>query len=349
MTSISGLKELARGIVLAQGNTFVKELLRSNHVKIGASKTAFLSNLNTAIDDGILTEDIFNKWLNEVEGWGQQHAYIYRISNAETGKQFWKDRKLVQAKTSIAGFGDKWDVSPSSAFPDRRELTGVYYDDVSFRLVWYEGNSSLVRDKTKDKPDERIGTDIYDFHAYRHRAKRIVTRFDWPVGSNYAAILLQTPWNKKEHDDIRSDVLAVVNKFIEADNIELLKMSDAIMGLDQESVNNTEAGAGFTSESTRLESGGAFVGFGTKTTSGYANTSAVREVRNAVQISKFNGETATFSVRDNPRFNISRNELIHIDLRSVSSDCSWVKIRHMCTRKDVWNILNRIAEIADNV
>ncbi len=349
MTSISGLKELARGIVLAQGNTFVKELLRSNHVKIGASKTAFLSNLNTAIDDGILTEDIFNEWLNEVEGWGQQHAYIYRISNAETVKQLWKDRKLVQAKTSVAGFGNKWDVSSSSAVPDNRELTGVYFDDTSFRLVWYEGDSSAVRDKTKDILNKEIGADIYDFLAHRHRAKRIVTRFDWPRGSNYAAILMQTSWNKKEHDDIRAEVLAVVSKFIDADNIELVNISDAIMRLDQASVNNTDAGTGFTSESARLESGGAYIGFGTRTASSYANTAAVREVRNAVPIDRFNGESAIFSVRNNPKFKISRNGLIHIVLRSISNECGWVKIRHMCTRKDVWNILNRIAEIADNV
>lgn len=43
------LKELARSVVVAQGNGFIKELLRNVGGKIGTTKEAFATNLEAAI------------------------------------------------------------------------------------------------------------------------------------------------------------------------------------------------------------------------------------------------------------------------------------------------------------
>lgn len=346
MSNISELKELARGIVLAQGNTFIKELLRANKVKIGVTKTDFLTNLNTAIEDGILTEEIFNDWLNRVEGWGNQHAYIFRISNTVADRDLWRNPESVRKLAADVGLGEKWNVSPSRVFANERKLVGVYSDDISFRLLWYEGHPSLVRDKDMDKSNETIGLDRYDFHAYRHRTTRTVTRFDWPRGSRYAALLMQTPWNQKDHEEIKNEAFSVVTKFIERRHLQQIDISKAITQLDQETVDPTNAGAGFTSESARLESGGAYVNFGSTTDRGYSSVAAVREVRIAVPIDQFNGDRGIFTVRNNPNFTISRKDSIRIVLRG---DFGWVKISKMCERKDIWNILSRIAEMVSNV
>lgn len=346
MTDITGLKELARSIVLAQGNTFIKELLRANKVKIGTTKADFLANLNTAIEDGILTEEIFNDWLNKVEGWGNQHAYIYHIPTIVAESSLWKNPESVRARVVEAGLNKKWNVSPSKVFKSKRELVGIYFDDTSFRLVWYEGHPSLIRDKDMDRSNETIELDKYDFHAYRHRTTRTVTRFDWPRGSSYAALLMQTPWNQKDHEEIKNEALSVITKFIEQRHLKQIDISRAITQLDQETVDPTEAGAGFTSESARLESGGAYVDFGSTTDREYSSVAAVREVRIAVQIDRFNGDRGIFTVRNNPNFTISRKDSIRIVLRG---DFGWVKISKMCERKDIWNILSKIADVASNV
>ena len=48
---IAALKRLATGIIRAQGNRFVKELLRGK-VRIGTNKTEFERNLTQAIETG---------------------------------------------------------------------------------------------------------------------------------------------------------------------------------------------------------------------------------------------------------------------------------------------------------
>src|SRR5260370_4996239 len=71
------LKKVAAQIVLAQGNTFIKELLRSNNIPIGNTKADFAQNLNAAIDAGALSQGAIEAWLGEIEGWGNQHVYLF--------------------------------------------------------------------------------------------------------------------------------------------------------------------------------------------------------------------------------------------------------------------------------
>ena len=70
------LKELVRRVIVAQGNAFIKELLRSTGARVGASKEDFANNLDAAIDADELTQEKLEAWLAEVEGWGDQHLYL---------------------------------------------------------------------------------------------------------------------------------------------------------------------------------------------------------------------------------------------------------------------------------
>src|SRR5262245_34751968 len=73
------LRELAGGVIRAQGNVFIKELLRSKGIKLGTTKEDFESNLFTAIDLGQLQLADVEQWLEEVEGWGKQHIYCFAV------------------------------------------------------------------------------------------------------------------------------------------------------------------------------------------------------------------------------------------------------------------------------
>lgn len=52
------LKRLAHRVIVAQGNFFIKELLRSSGAKIGTTKEDFAKNLDAAIDADLITQDI---------------------------------------------------------------------------------------------------------------------------------------------------------------------------------------------------------------------------------------------------------------------------------------------------
>src|SRR4051812_34932800 len=77
---IKDLKRLAAGIVTDQGNRFIKELLRDKKIRIGETKEDFRANLDAAFETGKLRMADVKEWLDKVEGWGNQHVYLYNIS-----------------------------------------------------------------------------------------------------------------------------------------------------------------------------------------------------------------------------------------------------------------------------
>lgn len=54
--STAQLKKLVKQVVVAQGNNFIKDLLRATDSKIGVTKQDFIQNLDDAIDEGRLTQ-----------------------------------------------------------------------------------------------------------------------------------------------------------------------------------------------------------------------------------------------------------------------------------------------------
>ena len=75
------LLRLVRGIVLAQGNIYIKSLLREKGLRIGDTKADFEQNLEQAVADGKITLVDVEEWLDRVEGWGDQHVYLFNLSD----------------------------------------------------------------------------------------------------------------------------------------------------------------------------------------------------------------------------------------------------------------------------
>jgi len=96
------LGRLVKGIVVAQGNDFVKELLREREIRIGTTKTDFERNLLEATGDGRLTREDVDEWLDRVEGWGDQHIYLYNVPSAIVRDPVWKDPNQIKRRIEEA-------------------------------------------------------------------------------------------------------------------------------------------------------------------------------------------------------------------------------------------------------
>jgi hypothetical protein len=92
------IRSLVRSVVLAQGNIFIRELLRRKGLTIGATKEDFEANLMKAIDTGELQLSDVTTWLDEVEGWGDQHVYLYRVPARVIGDTLWNSAEDVRLR-----------------------------------------------------------------------------------------------------------------------------------------------------------------------------------------------------------------------------------------------------------
>jgi hypothetical protein len=296
------LVKIARGIVLVQGNTFIKELLRKNNIRIGATKTDFEAALIDAIENGQLQRHQIEEWLNEVEGWGDQHVYLFQVPREISQDSVWSAADKVQARLKAVGLGDLWQAETSLEFPSVGKLTAISFDNSVLRLTWHQGLSTWVRAKDKDFQDEIEG-DIYEFRAHRYQADRSVMRFELRLMIGLAAVFLQEEWNKETHLLALGEAREAVSKLLKFESLIPFNVGKAIKNLDQAALEAQDPLKSIRPHSTRLSGPGAYVEFAsTSGSTGYQDFEDVRHVRRAVRPRKFKGDHGLFLfTRKGPR------------------------------------------------
>ncbi|SDH75191.1 hypothetical protein SAMN05216588_10756 [Pseudomonas flavescens] len=190
------LKQLVRQVVVAQGNAFIKELLRGSGFRIGASKDDFAANLDAAIDAEALTQASLEAWLAEVEGWGDQHLYLFEPPQVEVA--------ALAAGIAASPHAAALQAGASMDFPEVLALKHIDLGDGGLSLVWHQCKAGWNRYKPKDFATTE-GLEHYRFEAYRQRLDRSVVRYAWRFGDPYAAILIhRNP--EIDHQSVFQDV-----------------------------------------------------------------------------------------------------------------------------------------------
>lgn len=340
------LTELVRGIVLAQGNVFIKELLRSKDIKIGATKADFEDNMLRAVQDGKLTQSDIDRWLDEVEGWGDQHVYLYKVPDSIALDAQWDSPDTVLGKLAAAELDGYWNANTSFEYPDEQKLTGIYLDEGSLRFIWHQGRGSWLRTPAQDLK-KTIDGDQYKFHAYRFRGERSVMRFELRPRERVAAVFLQIPWSISEHQQALQEVRSIVRPLIDLDALEKFSSSDAIKKLDQKDLDQRQDGSAadpqasaLTAHRTRLNDAGVYVEFAnTAEGKGYKESEPVRHVRRALQAQKFTGASGVFVYHPDDAGGARREANIEL----FGGDRG-IRIWAQLTAKDVWDIVGFLKE-----
>jgi len=318
----SRLKKIVAQIVLAQGNIFIKDLLRSNNVPIGNTKADFAKNLNAAIDAGALTQAVIEAWLDEIEGWGNQHVYLFEpLSISQT-----KIRPALEA-SKYAGLLDR---KVSYEFPDTLILSAISFSGDHLSIAWHRSRGAWERAKSKDfRRDE--GPDCFEYRAYRERFDRSVVRFEWRLGDPYCAVMIQLPNEGEEHAQALGRVWQDLKEVgLTRGQPTKIRLSPAFKRLSR----NTQA----TVQSTRLVTQGGHVELvSTLSEGGIDAVEAVREVRRGVDDANFAAADGMFSFAAEKYKQLSRT----IKMEGYGLE-SRLRIWVQCKRDDVYTILSII-------
>ncbi|TAV19044.1 hypothetical protein [Rhizobium ruizarguesonis] len=308
------LKDKVRAIVLLQGNDFIKELLRQNSIKIGVNKKDFAENIAEAIDRETLTQAMIDDWLYEIEGWGNQHVYLFQAPAIQTDG--------VSALLAASGYAGLVGAAQNYDFPDALELSNILHDAQGLSLVWHLGKEGWDRTKFKDFQQSE-GLELYRFEAYRRRRDRSVVRFDWRFADPHCAILIH---RNKEID--HAEALNVV--------WEVLKTL-AIIGAPRGRFSLTEAVKSASKEkgtkSARLETDGGFVDLvSTMEVGGIDQVEAVRHARHAMNDEEFARAQGIFSLGE------SENLAQSMSVQVYGSE-GRIRLWAQCKRDDVHAVI----------
>ncbi len=341
------LRELARGVIRAQGNVFIKELLRSREIRIGTTKEDFERNLFSAVDGGQLRLADVETWLDEVEGWGNQHVYLYSVPDEIAIAGALSSPESMRRTLEAASLRDLWDAPTSQAFPEALALTSIRFDGEQLRLTWHEGEKSWARGKEEKALDEirDVGLDRYEMRAYREISRRSVMRFELRLKERLAAVFLSYAFEEKVHEGAVRAVMETLGKLFDVSSLPSaqLRIGDVIKNLDQgANVGKRPAAATVRAQSTRLTGPSAYVEMGSSAGDGsYLDDPTIGAVRQAIrtnELKTLTGTSASFEILADGLKPLSQN----VRLQLYGSQRR-IRLWKLLSAEEVWAILNLLA------
>lgn len=316
------LKKKVAQIVLAQGNVFIKDLLRSNKASIGNTKAEFAENLTAAIDAGVITQEVIEAWLAEIEGWGNQHVYLFEPPTSS--------RTRVRRTIEASRHADLLDRKVSYEFPSTLALTAINLSGDHVSIAWHRSRGGWARAKSKDFQQDE-GPDRFEYRAYREQFDRSVVRFEWRQGDPYCAIMVQLPNEDDEHEQALNRVWQDLREVgLVRSPLTKVQLSHAFkkFSLTKEA----------TVKSTRFTTHGGHVDLvATLSEGGIDDVEAVRNVRRGVEDANFATADGVFSFPVEKYEELSRT----IKMEGYGSE-SRLRIWVQCKREDVHVVLSVI-------
>jgi hypothetical protein len=315
---------------MAQGNIFIRELLRTKRLPIGTKKEDFENNLLEAIEAGKLQLDEIQNWLDEVEGWGNQHIYLYHCPETTASDPLWQSVDAIK-KRIPAQDRALWDAT-SLVFPESWTLTSISYDNESLNYVWHRRLTTLLRKPKMDRR-ERIDGDWYQFRAHLERPDRAVMRFVLHLRLRIAAVFMQIPVEGDAHDEALDWIRQATKTMLDWNVLLPISTSDIIKNLDQAALENQKSKV--RSQKTRLMDADNYIEFANTSEGGeYRQSEAVRAVRRAVKPRSFAGSSGVFWYKTTTSTQLERSVKIEI-----SGENHRLKLWAQMKANEVWEIL----------
>jgi len=184
-------RERIVNLVVYQGNKFIKELLREIKLPIGSTEKEFRINIQKSLDAGKLTERDIEEWLDRVEGWGDQHVYVYRVQVRKNMISKYRDASQFARLMKAASKDKLINRSHVNLMPEKRILTLIQHSGQRIRFVWHESLAWKKRREEKDfdKYDKELGSRIY-YQAYLEQWGRGVASFEWRFDLSLMAVFI---------------------------------------------------------------------------------------------------------------------------------------------------------------
>ncbi|MGA8365217.1 MAG: hypothetical protein WB709_11955 [Solirubrobacteraceae bacterium] len=270
-------------LALLQGNRFIKELLRAKQLPIGTNKEQFEAHLREAISSGQLTKEDIRGWLAEVEGWGDQHAYLYAVPRNQ--RATFRDPTALAAALKASGYTKFLDAELPGRPEDKLTLATIRHSADGISFIWVRGSPTLVRRSKLDYQEVIDGEDIH-FHAYERRWTRLAARFEWRFDSDLAGVFLTRSSEEHDYSTQRDLVLEAVDKVLtQRSRWRVLSIPRAIMRLDGEGLTRGKQGGAVSVRmaSTMFQGQSGNVRLAaTSETASYQDDAGIRQVRRAV-------------------------------------------------------------------
>ncbi|SRR6266545_465435 len=217
--------EVLLNLILARPIWQLSPFLRQSKLVSSGTKEAIRHRLTAGLDDGKVDVASLIDLLDELEGWGNQHIYLYK-SNHKISER-WSSVAYVKSilrKNDLTRLHNKR--NPLVLPPDR-QISAIRHSPERLRIQWIE-----AREWEEHVPDEDIPTDDGILRYFKRRQARGMTIFDWDLLSGHAALLTQRLPHGNKYDEVRKNFEKELEPILGIRQLEKLRLSRSIAKIE---------------------------------------------------------------------------------------------------------------------
>lgn len=209
---------------------FTRTLLKESGLPQWGPRETLRETLTAALGNGELTVKKVIAYLDRVEGWGNQHVYLYRSPQALLTT--WRNEAQVKKLLDANGYLPLLKKPRPTLLPKNPTLSSIDWDPTRARLVWVVKRTWEERAEAKDKHS----TDGRTFwKAYEERTARGILAFDWDLGTGVAMIMIERLPSGTNYDKVRDEIIRTLKPLIDLQAFQLLRVSRSILKIAKSS------------------------------------------------------------------------------------------------------------------
>jgi hypothetical protein len=211
--------------ILAHKMNFVQEFLRERNLYFSGTKETLRKRLQAYLNEGQLSITDLVRLLNEIEGWGNQHIYLYKAPGRLM--EPWLEEGSVRQHLARLELINLLTRPRPLVLPDKPTLSAIEWTAERVRFVWVE----------QRKWEERVTEDDFEehgmvWHAYRVSISRGLVAFDWDLVSGYAMWMIQQLPRGTRYHQVRERFAREFQPIVDLNDLHPIHVSRAIRPIE---------------------------------------------------------------------------------------------------------------------
>lgn len=207
--------------LLSHKMAFVQDFLRNRGLPFSGTKEKLRERLEGYLAEGSLAASDLVQLLDQIEGWGDQHVYLYKAYDQAI--EPWLREDSTRDRVRTVGLEKQFGRLLPLVLPEEMSLSSIDWTPERVRFVWVE-----KRQWEERVPEEDIVKDDMVWRAYRIKVSRGLIAFDWDLVSGYAMLMIRRLPRGTRYDHIRSQFEKLLEPIVGISRFERVRVSQAI-------------------------------------------------------------------------------------------------------------------------
>lgn len=205
---------------------WIQDFLRSRNLPFSGTKDDLRARVLAYLDERAIQPSDLVALLDAVEGWGNQHVYLYKAPDSLIA--YLADEKRLKGRLKKLGVDHLLNARMPLLLPDHPTLSAIESNSHGVRFVWIEKRA--WRDRLPDQ--DRQEGDV-QFDAYQLKEGRGVVSFSCDLVSGCAALLIGRLPSGTDYKQQKERFEQVLDQILDVDSLTNITVSAAIRRIDE--------------------------------------------------------------------------------------------------------------------